>query len=103
MEGRVATCVNECLRQNIFHVSLQTYAEHGVFEQLVKVGRHNPRVQRCLEFLTAYKYTIKHGRGETKGYVDLLCRLPLLPTAADTSPICRPAEPNESKVCPRAI
>ena len=87
-------------RQYLFHVPFHIYTDHGALEQLAKVGEQNPRVQRWLEFLTAYQYTVKHRPGKTNGTADLLSRLPLPPTAVDFSPACRLTEPDEPGVYP---
>ena len=51
-------------------------------ESLAKVAEHNPRVQRWLEFLTAYHYTLEYCKGSANGNADFLSRLPL-PTSED--------------------
>ena len=50
LEGGAITWAIKRLRQYLFQVPFQIYTDHGVHEQLAKVGEHNPRVQRWLEF-----------------------------------------------------
>ena len=40
------------------------------------MGNHNARVQRWLEFLTAFDYTLEHRKGSASGNADFLSRLP---------------------------
>ena len=54
LEGGAITWAIKRLRRYLFQVPFQIYTDHGALEQLAKVGEHNPRVQRWLEFLTAY-------------------------------------------------
>ena len=50
-----------------------------------KVGNHNARVQRWLEFLTAFDYTLEHRKGSANGNADFLSRLPEPATEHDSS------------------
>ena len=52
------------------------FPDHKALESIGKVGNHNTRAQRCLEFLTAFDYTIEYRKGNTNGNVDFLSRLP---------------------------
>lgn len=47
------------------------------------MGDDSPRVQRWLEFLTAYQYTLKHLPSSSNSNADLLSRLPIPPTPQD--------------------
>ena len=40
------------------------------------MGNHNARVQRWLEFLTAFDYTLEYRKGSANGNADFLSRLP---------------------------
>ncbi|MEP1592764.1 hypothetical protein, partial [Sulfitobacter sp.] len=40
------------------------------------VGDHNAHVQRWLEFLTAFDYTLEYRKGSANGNADFLSRLP---------------------------
>ena len=47
------------------------------------MGNHNARVQRWLEFLPAFDYTLEHRKGIENGYADFLSRLPEPATEKD--------------------
>ena len=48
-----------------------------------KIAEHNPLVQRWIEFLTAYNYTLEYRKGSANGNADFLSRLPLPATELD--------------------
>ena len=52
-------------------------------ESIVKVGEHNARVQRWLEFLSSFNYTLVYRKGTANANADFLSRLPLPATDAD--------------------
>ena len=39
------------------------FSDHKARESIDKVGDHNARVQRWLEFLTAFDYTLEYCKG----------------------------------------
>ena len=50
----------------------------------VKVVKHNPGVQRWLDFLATYRYTLEYHKGTANGSADLLSRIPVtLPASED--------------------
>ena len=49
------------------------------------MGDHNARVQRWLEFLTAFDETLEYRKGSANGNADFLSRLPELATECDRS------------------
>ena len=49
------------------------------------MGNHNARVQRWLEFLAAFDYTLESRKGSANGNADLLSRLPEPATEHDRS------------------
>ena len=61
------------------------FSDHKAFESLDKIAEHNPRVQRWLEFLTTYNYTLEYRKGSANGNADFLTRLPLPATELDRS------------------
>ena len=48
------------------------------------MGNHNARVQRWLEFLTAFDYNLEYRKGSANGNADFLSRLPEPATEHDT-------------------
>ena len=52
-------------------------------EIIGKVGAHNARVQRWLEFLTAFDCTLEYRKGSANGNADFLSRLPKPATQHD--------------------
>ena len=61
------------------------FLDHKALESLDKIAEHNPRVQRWLEFLTTYNYTLEYRKGSANGNADFLTRLPLPATELDRS------------------
>ncbi|CAB1103607.1 unnamed protein product [Ectocarpus sp. CCAP 1310/34] len=65
------------------------YSDHKALESIGKVGEHNARVQRWLEFLSNFTYTLKYRKGSANGNADFLSRLPLPAQDTDkTAPDC---------------
>ena len=52
------------------------FSDHKALKSIGKVGGHNARVQRWLEFLTAFDYTLEYRNGNANGNDDLLSPLP---------------------------
>ena len=59
------------------------FSDHKALESLDKIAERNPRVQRWMEFLAAYNYTLEYRRGSANGNADFLSRLPLPATELD--------------------
>ena len=83
------------LRQYLFQIPFIIYTDHQALQQLPKIGEHKARVQRWLEFLTAYPYTIKYRRGSANANADFLSRLPLPATDADRTGPFRLTDPDD--------
>lgn len=64
------------LHRYLFNVQLDIYTDHRSLEQKAKIGKHNPRVQRWLEFLLAYTYTLQYRMDSANTNADFLSRLP---------------------------
>ena len=45
------------LRGHLWSTKFRIYSDHKALESIAKVGEHNARVRRWLEFLSAYTYT----------------------------------------------
>ena len=61
------------------------FSDHKALESIGKVGDHNVRVQRWLEFLTAFDYTLEYRKGSANGNADFMSRLPEPATEHDRS------------------
>ena len=48
------------------------YSDHKALESIDKVGEHNGRVRRWLEFFSAYTYTLEYRKGSANGNADFL-------------------------------
>ena len=59
------------------------FSDHKARESIDKVGDHNARVQRWLEFLTVFDYTLEYRKGNANGNADFLSRLPEPATERD--------------------
>ncbi len=71
------------LRGHLWSTKFRVYSDHKALENIAKVGEHNARVRRWLEFLSAYDYTLEYRKGTANGNADFLSRLPLPATEAD--------------------
>ena len=61
------------------------FTGHESLESIGKKGNHNTRVQRWLEFFTAFDYTLEYRKGSANGNADFLSRLPEPSTEHDRS------------------
>ena len=64
------------LRGYLWGTTFRIFSNHKAFESIDRVGDHNARVQRWLEFLTAFYYTLEYRNGSADGNADFLSRLP---------------------------
>ena len=64
------------LRRYLWGTKLRIFSDHKALESIGKVGSHNARVQRWLEFLTVFDYTLEYRKGSANGNTDFLSRLP---------------------------
>ena len=63
------------LRRYLFLIPFDIYTDRLPLTSLLRVGVSNARVQRWVEFLTAYNYRIIHRKGAARGNADMLSRL----------------------------
>ena len=61
------------------------FPDHKALESIGKVGHHNALVQRWLEFLPAFDYTLEYRKRSANGNADFLSRLPEPATEYDRS------------------
>ncbi|CAB1100851.1 unnamed protein product [Ectocarpus sp. CCAP 1310/34] len=82
--GSIVWCIKR-LRGYLWGTHFKIFTDHKSLEHLAKVGETNARVQRWLEFLTAYSYTLEYRKGSSNGNADFLSRLPIEATERDRS------------------
>ena len=73
------------LRRYLFDVYFLVFTDHQCLQQICKIGETKPRIQRWMEFLSAYNFRLSSRRGEENANADFLSRLPLPPIADDIS------------------
>ena len=64
------------LRGYLWGTKFRIISNHKALESISKEGNHDARVQRWLEFLTTFDYTLEHRKGSANGNADFLSRLP---------------------------
>ena len=65
------------LRGYLWGTTFCFISDYKALESLHKIAEHYPWVQRWLESLTAYTYTLEYRKGSINGNADFLSRLPL--------------------------
>ena len=73
------------LRHYLFGVYFLVFTDHQCLQQICKIGETKPRIQRWMEFLSAYNFHLSYRRGQENANADFLPRLPLPPIAEDIS------------------
>ena len=73
------------LRRYLFGVYFLVFTDHQCLQQICKIGETKPRIQRWMEFLSAYNFRLSYRRGQEHANVDFLSRLPLPLIADDVS------------------
>ena len=71
------------LRRYLFGVYFLVFTDHQCFQQICKIGETKPRIQRWMEFLSAYNFRLSYRLGQENANVDFLYRLPLPPIDED--------------------
>ena len=64
------------LRGDLWGTRFHVFSDHKALESIGKVGDHNARVQRWVEFLIAFDNTLKCRKGSANRNADFLSRLP---------------------------
>ncbi|CAB1101426.1 unnamed protein product [Ectocarpus sp. CCAP 1310/34] len=73
------------LRGYLWGTKFRIFTDRKSLEHFAKVRENNARVQRWLEFLTAYNYTLKYRKGSANCNADFLSRLPIDEAECDRS------------------
>lgn len=73
------------LRGYLWSTHFEIYTDHQALTSIAKVGEHNARVQRWMEYLSNFTYKLIYRKGSANGNADFLSRLPLPAAPADVS------------------
>ena len=71
--------------QTLLGVYFLVFIDHQCLQQICKIGETKPRIQRWMEFLSAYNFRLSYRRGQENANADFLSRLPRPPVAEDVS------------------
>ncbi|CAB1119198.1 unnamed protein product [Ectocarpus sp. CCAP 1310/34] len=95
--GSIVWCIKR-LRGYLWGTKFGIFTDHKSLEHFAKMGENNARVQRWLEFLTAYNHTLEYRKGSANGNADFLSRLSVAAAECDRSGRSRltPAEDEEA-------
>ena len=61
-----ADCIVCRLRRYLFGVFFRVFTDHECLQQIRKIGETKPRIQRWMEFLSAYNFNLSYRRGKDK-------------------------------------
>ena len=65
------------LRRYLFGVYFLVFTEYQCLQQICKIGETKPRIQRWMEFLSAYSFRLSYRRRQENANADFLSHLPL--------------------------
>ena len=83
------------LRRYLFGVYFLVFTDHQCLQQICKIGETKPRIQRWMEFLSAYNFRLSYRRGQDNANADFLSRLPPPPIAEDISGASALTDPDD--------
>ena len=83
------------LRRYLFGVYFLVFTDDQCLQQISKIGETKPRIQRWMEFLSAYSFRLSYRRGQDNANADFLSRLPLPPIAEDISGASALTDPDD--------
>ena len=83
------------LRRYLFGVYFLVFTDHQCLQQICKIGETKPRIQRWMEFRSAYNFRLSYRRGQENANADFLSRLPLPPIADDISGASTLTDPDD--------
>ena len=86
------------LRRYLFGVYFLVFTDHQCLQQICKIGETKPRIQRWMEFLSAYNFRLSYCRGQENANAEFLSRLPLLPIEEDISGASALTDPDDLSV-----
>ena len=65
------------LRRFLYGLYFLVFTDHQCLQKICKIGETKPRIQRWMDFLSAYNVRLSYRRGEENAKADFLSRLPL--------------------------
>ena len=83
------------LRRYLFGVYFLVFTDQQCLQQICKIGETKPRIQRWMEFLSAYNFRLPYRRGQENANADFLSRLPLPPIVDDVSGASAMTDPDD--------
>ena len=83
------------LRRYLFSVFFLIFTDHECLQQIRKISETKLRIQRWMEFLSAYNYRLPYRRGRDSANADFLSRLPIPPTTEDISSSSALTDPDD--------
>ena len=83
------------LKRYLFGVYFLVFTDHQCLQQICKIEETKPRIQRWMEFLSAYTFRLSYRRGQKNANADFLSRLPLPPIAEDISGASALTDPDD--------
>ena len=83
------------LRRYLFGVYFLVFTDHQCLQQICKIGETKPRIQRWMEFLSAYNFRLSYRRGQENANSDFLSCLPLPPIEEDISGTSALTDPDD--------
>ena len=82
-------------RRYLFGVFFLVFTDHQCLQQICKIGETKPRIQRWMEFFSAYNFRLSYRRGQENADADFLSRLPLPPIDEDISSASALTDPDD--------
>ena len=79
----------------MFSVFFLVFTDHECLQQIRNIGKTKPRIQRWMEFFSAYNFSLSYRRGKDNANADFLSQLPLPPTDEDISSSCALTVPDD--------
>ena len=83
------------LRRYLFGVYFLVFTDHQCLQQICKIGKTKPRIQRWMEFLSVYNFRLSYGREQENADADFLSHLPLPPIEEDISGASTLTDPDD--------
>ena len=83
------------LRRYLFGVYFLVFTDQQCLQQICKIGETKPRIQRWMEFLSAYNFRLPYRRGQENANADFLSHLPLPPIVDDVSGASAMTDPDD--------
>ena len=87
------------LRRYLFGVYFLVFTDHQYLQKICKIEETKPRIQRWMEFLSAYNFRLSYRRGQENANADFLSRQPLPLMEEDISGASALTDPDNLGVC----